>query len=313
MEFGKIEKVSDLDSIDWRLPQTGSNSFGFLRALRAAKGEENVPASMATKFYLGTPAWGHKNWIGKIYPPKTKPADFLSFYAKSFNSIELNSSHYGIPNEGTVSKWMAAVGPDFLFCPKLLQQMSHYDQGLLDAKLQNQWFAFLESLQEKRGPCFAQFPPHFDYSKKAILFRFLEQWPTDFELALEFRHPSWFKDGEVLPALTEYLQKKGARGKGIGLVITDVAGRRDVLHASVSAPFTMLRFIGNDLHPTDFQRAKLWAERFSELSNAGMQRAFFFVHEPDDIHAPEMAQTIVQELNEEVGADLLPLQWCASE
>jgi uncharacterized protein YecE (DUF72 family) len=294
MEFGKL---ANIDNVDWTLPSDEASSVAFLKSL---------PKASEKYFYIGTPAWGHKEWIGKIYPQGVKPADFLSHYAKSFNTIELNTTHYRIPTTEQALKWRDQVQerPDFLFCPKVFQGISHAAGGLLDKSLLKEWFVFLESLKDQRGPCFIQLPPHFDYSKKATLFYFLEQWPQEFELAIEFRHISWFQGSRVLPALEKYL-----RTKNISLVITDVAGRRDLLHTSITADFAMLRFIGNDLHPTDFTRAEKWSQRISEWSALGLCRFFYFAHEPDDINAPELAQAILRHLNEDCGADLPPLQW----
>ncbi|MNJ96881.1 hypothetical protein D3C87_146150 [compost metagenome] len=292
MEFGKLPSI---ENVNWTLPPTEALSLEYFKSL---------PAGGKTQFYIGTPAWGHKEWIGKIYPPKAKATDFLSYYSQNFNTIELNTSHYRIPSDEQVGKWLAQVTPDFLFSPKLFQGLSHSDQGMLDKKLFKEWFSFLEKLKDHRGPCFAQFPPHFDYSKKALLFHFLQEWPAEFELALEFRHPSWFQQGTILPALTRFLQSKK-----IGLVITDVAGRRDVLHTSVSAPFTILRFIGNDLHPSDYPRAKDWSLRLHEWSQMGLQKVFFFAHEPDDIKAPELADVVVKNLNADCNANLKPMKW----
>lgn len=293
MEFGKI---SDLEGVDWRLPADDPASIAFLTGL--------APKPSSTRFFIGTPAWGHKEWVGRIYPPKTKAADFLHYYSRNFNTIELNTTHYRIPRKDQVQKWISQVPPGFQFCPKLFQSISHSSEGMQDKALLREWFQFLEKMEGYRGPCFAQFPPHFDYSRKNLLFYFLQQWPSDFELSLEFRHPSWFQEGRILPALTKYLQSRR-----IGLVITDVAGRRDVLHTSISAEFVMLRFIGNNLHPSDHVRAKAWAERLSRWSQAGMQRMYFFVHEPEDVKAPEMVNALVFDLNEECGADLPPLTW----
>lgn len=293
MEFGKIR---DIESVDWRLPVDDPDSIAFLKFLP----EKQTP----TQYFIGTPAWGHKEWLGRIYPPKTKAADFLFHYSRHFNTIELNTTHYRIPTAEQAQKWLSQVPEGFLFCPKLYQSISHTEEGLRDKTLLREWFTFLETLEDHRGPCFAQFPPHFDYSRKNILFYFLQQWPPDFELALEFRHPSWFAEGQILPALCKYL-----RGRNIGLVITDVAGRRDVLHTSISADFLMLRFIGNNLHPSDAVRARAWAQRISYWSQAGLRQMFFFVHEPDDIKAPEMANIVIRDLIEECGADLPPLRW----
>ena len=292
MEFGKI---SNIENVPWALPEDVATSLQFLKTLNS---------TAATKYYIGTPAWGHKEWVGKIYPPKTKAADFLFHYSRNFNTIELNTTHYRIPTADQAMKWREQVPSEFRFCPKLNQDISHSETGMLNKLLLKEWFSFLEKMGGHLGPCFAQFPPHFDYSRKAVLFHFLQQWPEEFELALEFRHPSWFDNGKILPDLEKYLQ-----GRRIGLVITDVAGRRDVLHTSLSSSFTMLRFIGNDLHASDFTRAQDWSQRLHQWSAHGLQRVFYFVHEPDDIKAPEMAQFVIRSLNEEAGADLEPLHW----
>lgn len=65
-----------------------------------------------------------------------------------------------------------------------------------------------------------------------------------------------------------------------------------------------MRFIGNDLHPTDFTRAKSWAAKLKRWKELGLNRFFFMVHEPDDIKTPEMAGWIVAELNKTCGAAL---------
>ncbi|HEX7674380.1 MAG TPA: DUF72 domain-containing protein [Bdellovibrio sp.] len=293
MEFGKLSSV---DHVNWTLPAQDSLSQEFLLSLK--------PATTQAKFYIGTPAWNHKEWIGKIYPKATKPADFLTYYAQNFNTIELNTTHYRIPDSETVLKWRSQVSSDFVFCPKVFQGISHSEPGMLDKKILHEWFAFLDRLKDHRGPCFMQLPPHFDYSRRVILHRFLQEWPSEFELTLEFRHPSWFEEGKILSKLTQFLQTKK-----IGLVITDVAGRRDVLHSSISADFTMLRFIGNDLHPSDQTRVHDWASRLSEWQNCGLKRVFFFAHEPDDINSPELADIVVRELNTICNAALKPMNW----
>ncbi len=293
MEFGKLEQLHD---VNWDLPPDDPLSLSFLQSL---------PQTQQIQIHLGAPAWGHKEWVGRIYPAKTKSTDFLFHYSRKFSCIELNTTHYQIPAPDKTEKWLSQVPEDFLFCPKLYQGISHSPNGLLDLDLLKRWYSFLKRLGSHRGPCFIQLSPHFDYSFKALLFQFLRQWPSEFELCLELRHPSWFQDGKVLPALTQYLQTRK-----MGLVITDVAGRRDVLHTSISAEFLILRFIGNDLDASDFDRAKTWSERFAQWKDQGLKKIFLIVHEPSDLHVPEMAQFFVQQLNEKMKLnlqfDLLP-------
>lgn len=290
MEFGKLTDLSKLADLDWKLPADPPPNAQVLKP------------GVGTQFWMGAPAWNHKEWIGKIYPEKTKPTEFLHHYARAFNTIELNTSHYRIPSSEQTQKWRAQVPSSFVFCGKLHQGISHSRGGLLDQKLHAEWFRFLEDLGENRGPSFLQLPPFFAYTDKAELFHFLQNWPREFALALEFRHPTWWTlEGQILPALQQYLQ-----GKNMGLVITDVAGRRDVLHTTLGADFTMLRFIGNDLHPTDFERAHHWSQKLKLWKNQGLKQAFIFVHEPDDISVPEMAGHFIQLLNEGLEQNVLP-------
>ncbi len=287
MEFGKLPCV---DQVNWSLPADNTTSIRFLNHFLPRSDIEIV---------LGSPAWGHKEWVGKVYPSKTKSADFLHYYSRQFSCIELNTSHYRIPSAEQTFRWLTQVPDKFEFCPKVYQTISHTTQGLTDKNLLKEWFQFLQNLKTNRGASFLQFPPHFDYSFKANLFNFIQQWPQEFDLALEFRHASWFKNGEVLPALTEFLQKKG-----LGLVITDVAGRRDVVHSSISAKYVVVRFIGNDLHPSDYVRADQWSERFKSWNDSGLKKVYLFMHEPDDIRVPEMTTYFTKSLNSKFKTNL---------
>jgi uncharacterized protein YecE (DUF72 family) len=281
MEFGKLQNIN---KVDWTLPAEDPLTISLL---------SNIPKThIPMDFRYGAPAWGRKEWLGKVYPLGTKPADFLYHYSRYFNCIELNSTHYRIPEKPQVMRWVAQVPNTFLFCPKIPQLISHEPGGLTDPVLLQLWLNSIAEFGDNLGPCFLQLPPTFDYFRKSELFTFLKMWPDDVELALEFRHRSWFQDGRVLPALTEYLQKRK-----IGLVITDVAGRRDVLHTTVSSTFVFLRFIGNNLHPTDFQRAEAWAKQIAIWKQLGLPRIFFIIHEPDDISAPEMTEQVIKDLN----------------
>ncbi|MBC7741393.1 MAG: hypothetical protein H7061_04295 [Bdellovibrionaceae bacterium] len=60
----------------------------------------------------------------------------------------------------------------------------------------------------------------------------------------------------------------------------------------------MLRFIGNNLDSSDFSRAAQWTGRIKELKEKGLQKFFLFIHEPDDIKAPEMAAHFLKQINE---------------
>lgn len=277
MEFGKLESV---DRVNWTLPPDDTVSIQFLCQL---------PRNPSLQIYFGAPAWAHKEWIGSLYPQNTKASDYLYYYSRVFSCIELNTSHYRIPNADQTRKWTEQTPKHFQFCSKITKEISHRLQGMGDKELLRYWFNYLTELKERQGPSFLQLPPYFDYSKKILLFNFLKNWSDEFPLAIELRHPSWFQGPHLLPALTEYLQRRH-----IGLVITDVAGRRDVLHSSISAPFTMIRFIGNNLHPSDEQRMKDWKLKLETWKSQGLQKAYYFLHQPEDLMTPQAKDLFVK-------------------
>ena len=71
-----------------------------------------APTGSPVLVYYGCPVWGHKEWVGKIYPAKTSEADFLQAYAAQFNAIELNATYYKLPEESTLLRWRSQVLPE---------------------------------------------------------------------------------------------------------------------------------------------------------------------------------------------------------
>lgn len=253
--------------------------------------------------YIGTTAWGCTQWRGKIYPKNAQPQTYLSYYAHSFNTIELNTTHYRTPVSEITYTWRKKVlhNHEFVFCPKMPQSISHY------AKLQHcsDKIAALQQglrgFEDALGCIFMQLPEGFSPDNGlTILTHFLAEWtPTRLPLAIEFRHPDWFTEGQLLAEARDVLE-----AFGIGTVITDVAGRRDVAHASLTNGTAMIRFVGNSLHPTDYSRADAWTEVIADWVAHGLQRLYLFVHEPDEVLAPEMSAYFAQQLNARLGLKL---------
>jgi uncharacterized protein YecE (DUF72 family) len=108
-------------------------------------------------------------------------------------------------------------------------------------------------------------------------------------LAVELRHESWFSNEEVSSAVANILAKKNQL-----FLITDVAGRRDVLHQQLSTNKVMVRFVGNDLVPSDYSRLDEWVQKLKLWYAEGIEEVYFFTHEPDNIQAPEIAKYFVE-------------------
>ena len=272
MKFGKLQ---DISKVDFRLPPNPPENDVLLAKYKRT----SVP-----KLYIGCTGWSMKDWVGKVYPEKTKAKDFLKSYAKQFNTIELNATHYRIPTPEMIQKWIAETPEDFRFCPKIPQSVSHSrDLGLESGNLQR-FCEVIQQLEGRLGCCFMQMPPYFGKDRLGMLQRFLEQFPAHIPLAIELRHESWFAKKSDAQGFFELLANKN-----ISTVITDVAGRRDVLHHRLTNNCAMIRFVGNALHPTDYERIDAWVAQLKDWIAKGLSEIYFFPHEPDNILAPDLA------------------------
>ncbi|MEZ4905864.1 MAG: DUF72 domain-containing protein [Spirosomataceae bacterium] len=146
-----------------------------------------------------------------------------------------------------------------------------------------------------------QLGPYFEPRQQKALARFLQQLPPQFPIAVEFRHPDWFSNQTVWQETLHLLAEAGA-----GTVISDVAGRRDVLHLSLTNDTLVLRFVGNELHPTDFSRVDAWTQQLKEWFEVGLKTAYIFVHCGENLHAPELTKYWITQLNYQCGFDIPP-------
>lgn len=72
---------------------------------------------MAVK--IGTSGWSYPSWRPGFYPEGMQPAEFLSFYAQRFDTVELNSTGYRLPSADQFRRWADAVPDGFEFSVKL--------------------------------------------------------------------------------------------------------------------------------------------------------------------------------------------------
>lgn len=282
MDFGKIEHI---DEIDFALP--------------AMQEVRLIPNNKPLEVYIGPPIWSNKAWIGKIYPSNVKDNEMLHFYCRQFNAIELNVTHYQIPDDKIISRWKSAATPGFKFCPKFPQEISHEKQLVQTENLTVSFFNAINKLDENLGTTFLQLPPTFSPKQFPIFENYLKTLPNGFEIAVEFRHPDWFLNKEIWRKTIDLLHKKQ-----IGTVITDVAGRRDVLHQSLSTNTLTLRFVGNELHKTDFSRTEAWINMIHQYLEKGLNRLYIFIHCGENLYAPELTNYWIEQLNVRLSTQL---------
>lgn len=290
MEFGRVDEVL-LNTIDFSLPAEPAYNQQILTGKKSA----------AAKLYLGCAKWGRPEWVGKIYPHKTKEKDFLQHYVQHYNCIELNATHYKVYGENGIRKWAEkAAGKDFKFCPKVYQGITH--RGSLKGKdfITNEFFRGIVGFAQHLGPIFLQVSDTFSTKRKQELFDYLATLPKDLEFFIEVRHPDWFAKEKEQSDLLHFLTSHN-----MGFVITDTAGRRDCAHMHLTIPKAFIRYVGNSLHATDYTRCNAWIDRMQHWLENGMQELYFFMHMHDEATSPELTVYLVDELNKRLHLNLI--------
>lgn len=292
MDFGRLP-VNEFPMVDFTLPQDSSLTRQVLKQAEKVSKPE---------VYIGCAKWGRKEWLGLIYPEKTKEAKFLDEYVKHFNSIELNAVFYNMPRKEQITIWREkaeAERKDFKFFPKFTRSISHLKRLKGAEELTSQYLENISEFGDTLGPAFLQLSDNFGPKNFDILKNYLEALPDDFDVFVEVRHPEWYSDSVARKDLFEMLHdlKKGS-------VITDASGRRDCVHMELSTPKAFIRFVGNGLHPADYSRIDEWAERIADWKTAGLQSVYFFLHQHDEKDTPILADYTVKKMNEKLGTNL---------
>ncbi len=252
-------------------------------------------------YHIGLPAWAYPGWKGPYFPPD-RPA--LESYAKVFNTVEGNTTFYGIPDARTVAGWEQAVaGTPLRFCFKLPRSVTH-EARPSKADLST-FFKTISLLEANLGPFMIQLPATVGPEHLQDLERLIERCPRSFRYVIEVRHKAFFSEPERLEALIDEFN--------LGRVMLDsrpiYEGDRshaevlDALHEKPDVPvldtvYNGVAFVRLILHPDIHSNPpwiEWWAKRVASYLDAGHQ-VFMMIHCPNNQHCPLLAETFHQTL-----------------
>ena len=139
---------------------------------------------------IGTSGWHYPHWRGPFYPPKFPAAKMLEFYARHFDTVELNNTFYRLPPESAAAEWRRGTPAGFVFAAKGSRFLTHM-RKLKDAGPGiEHFFERIQPLGRKLGPIVFQLPPRWHVNAER-LDAFLEALPRRRRYAFEFRDPTW--------------------------------------------------------------------------------------------------------------------------
>ncbi len=235
--------------------------------------------------HVGTCAWTEKTMVDLWYPKGvTSPEQRLRYYASKFDTVEVDSPFYALPQRSYAEKWVERTPKDFIFNVKAYGMMTgheveerslapelreyryevtdrgrvrHPDPDMVDASF-DLFLHALEPLRDagKMGGVLMQFPPYFTATTREHEHRNLEyiEYAKDrlgaWRMLVEFRHPSWLDEGHAAKTLRWLAD-------------------RDLAYVSVDSP----QFPDRSTMPPTAALTSAWAYVRMHGRNAGTWRA----------------------------------------
>lgn len=222
----------------------------------------------------------------------------------AFNTVEGNSTFYGLPSLDTVRRWCEEALPGFRFALKFPRAISHTRQLVNAGDETRAFLSVLETLaaSDHLGPSFLQLAPSFSGGQLPALATYLRELPEEFPFAVEVRHSDFFDQGQHETALDELLlrlQIDRAIFDSRALFSAPATDDHEVeaqrrkpnspLRQTVTGRRPMLRFVGRN----DVQSAAPWVAEWAPVVARWIDQGldpYVFTHTPHDQHAPDLAR-----------------------
>jgi uncharacterized protein YecE (DUF72 family) len=216
---------------------------------------------------IGTSGWNYKHWRGVFYPERLPAADWFAFYARTFDTVEINNTFYRLPSADAFVAWRRQAPLHFLYAVKASRYLTHMKKLKDPESALDNILGRARRLGPRLGPVLYQLPPHWHCNLDRLR-QFLAALPSDLRHVMEFRDPSWHTDA-VRDLLDEH---------GVGFCIHEMRGSESPLWAT--GPLAYLRFHG----PTERKYAgcypasqlRRWAKRIEHLRGAGRDVYAYF-------------------------------------
>jgi uncharacterized protein YecE (DUF72 family) len=239
--------------------------------------------------HVGTSGWTYDDWSGPFYPDDVKGAERLTFYARQFDTVELNASFYRVPTQTMIDAWNRRLADSFHLVVKGSRAVTHLKKLRdCDEPLSN----LLDRVMQLRTlrVILWQLPPslHKDVRR---LDAFLSRLPDETRHAVEFRHESWWDDD-----VASLLARRRA-----AMVAVSHPRLPDALIPTTDFLYVRFHGQGRQLYRYDYSEEELadWARRLGPHLAGRTLYAFF--NNDVDAHAPQNAATMRALLHGGVG------------
>ena len=251
---------------------------------------------------VGCSGWQYRHWRGAFYPVGLRQAQWFQFYARQFDTVEINNSFYRLPEAETFARWREQAPPQFLYAVKASRFLTHMKKLKEPEDPLDRFFANARELGRQLGPVLYQLPPRWPLNLERFE-HFLDALDRQTNAlreagfkgrlrhAVEFREPSWY-DQRVYARLQRHR---------VALCLHDMQGSASA--RSIVGPFVYVRFHGRAKYEGRYDDAYLdeWGEWLAERVSNGMDVFAYFNNDVGG-HAPRDAVRLRDRLEARVRA-----------
>ena len=204
--------------------------------------------------HIGTSGWHYKHWRGPFYPEKLPASKMLDFYARHFDTVELNNTFYRLPPENGLEVWRESTPKGFCFAAKGSRFLTHMKKLKDPETGVERFFERVDRLGRKLGPIVFQLPPWWEANAERLE-AFCAALPPRRRRAFELRNPTWHT-----PEIYRILRRYNA-----AFCIFEIAGFHSA--CDITANFTYVRLHGpggayQGSYPPETLRQ--WADRIRQ-------------------------------------------------
>lgn len=209
--------------------------------------------------YIGTSGFYYNDWKDTFYPEDLAKKDWLPFYSKHFETVEINNTFYNTPQKSTFEKWRENTPVNFRFTLKGSRYVTHIKKLSEPKEGVTNFYKAIEPLTEKTDCVLWQLPPNLHFNAQKLK-GFASSCSSNYANIMEFRHRSWFTD-ECYDILREYQL-------GVSMLSTSDDFPEEIMHTGHTA---YLRFHGKDKKQRyrylySKEELQQWAERIKSLN-----------------------------------------------
>jgi uncharacterized protein YecE (DUF72 family) len=219
-----------------------------------------------SRAWIGTSGWVYQDWRGRFYPADLRQNRWFEYYARHFDTVEVNNTFYRLPGEAVFDAWARQAPPGFLYAVKANRYLTHIRRLIDPADPLERFLSRARRLGPSLGPVLYQLPPRWRPNLPRLA-EFTELLPPNLVNVFEFRDPTWFTP-DVYGIL---------RGHQASFCIFDMPGLNCPME--VTAPAIYVRFHGSGVpYGGSYDDAVLaaWAKRVSTWVQGGHDVYVYF-------------------------------------